>query len=333
MPGGGYDFVPLMEGVREWTAGADLALCNLEVPLAPPGQAVTGYPVFGAPGELVPALAELGWDGCATATNHALDRGAAGVDHTLDVLDAAGLGHVGTARSDAEAAAPQLYRLERGGRELVVAQLSATTIMNGQAAPASSPWAVTRADVAVMTGQARAAREAGADVVVANVHWGVEYTHSPVDEQLRIAAELARGGQVDVLIGSHSHVPQPIDRLPGGPRGEGMWVVYSMGNFLSNQDEACCTMETATGIMTTATVRVAADGPAAVTALDWAPVTVDRADSRRIYPLDELVRGARPDGLGLDATTVAARHVRVTEVMGAERMRTEPPTRRATLRR
>jgi len=325
LPGGGYDFVPLMAGVRDWTAGADLALCSLEVPLAPPGQEITGYPVFGAPGELVTALAELGWDGCATATNHAMDRGQAGAAHTLDMLDAAGLGHVGTARSAAEAAAPQLYRLERGGREIVVAQLSATTVVNGPATPADAPWALTMADAPGLTERARAAREAGADVVVASLHWGVEYAHSPGDEQLRLAEALAHGGQVDVLLGSHSHVPQPIDRLPGGPRDEGMWVVYSMGNFLSNQDEACCTMETATGLMTTATVQVPADGPAAVTALDWAPVTVDLADRRRIYPLNDLAAGARPEGLGLDAATIAARDVRVTEVMGTARERTEAP--------
>ncbi|PFG38456.1 poly-gamma-glutamate synthesis protein (capsule biosynthesis protein) [Georgenia soli] len=325
LPGGGYDFVPLMAGVREWTAGADLALCSLEVPLAPPGQEVTGYPVFGAPAELVTALAELGWDGCATATNHALDRGTAGVTHTLDMLDAAGLGHVGTARSAAEAAAPQLYRLERGGRTIVVAHLSATAVVNGRAGPSATDRSVTGADPAALTEQARTAREAGADVVVANLHWGVEYAHSPDAEQLRIATALAQGGQVDVVLGSHPHVPQPIDRLPGGPRGEGMWVAWSMGNFLSNQDEECCTMETATGVMTTATVQVPARGPAAVTALEWTPVTVDVAESRRVHALNDLAAGVRPDGLGLDAATIAARDARVSEVMGTEGERLQAP--------
>lgn len=323
LPGGGYDFVPLMAGVEEWTAGADLALCSLEVPLAPPGEEVSAYPTFGAPGELVTALAELGWDGCATATNHALDRGLAGVDHTLDMLDAAGLGHVGTARDAGEAAQPQLYVLRRDGREIVVAQLAATTLLNGPPAPATAPWSVTRADTDALTAQARAAREAGADVVVANLHWGVEYVHSPTREQVEIATALADGGQIDLVLGNHSHVPQPIDHLPGGPDGAGMWVAWSMGNFLSNQDDDCCTMETATGLITTATVEVPADGPARVTGLDWAPVTVDRHGRHRIYPLLDLAAGAGPSGLGLDDATIAARAARVHEVMGADRVRNE----------
>ncbi|GAA4286757.1 hypothetical protein GCM10022262_11160 [Georgenia daeguensis] len=323
LPGGGYDFVPLMAGVEEWTAGADLALCSLEVPLAPPGEEVSAYPAFGAPGELVTALAELGWDGCATATNHALDRGLAGVSHTLDMLDAAGLGHVGTARDAGEAAQPQLYVLRRGEREIVVAHLAATTLLNGPAAPAAAPWAVTRADAGALTEQARAAREAGADVVVASLHWGVEYVHSPTREQLEIAAALADGGQIDVVLGNHSHVPQPIEQLPGGPDGAGMWVAWSMGNFLSNQDDECCTMETATGVMTTTTVEVPADGPARVTGLGWAPVTVDRDGEHRIYPLLDLAAGAGPSGLRLDDATIASRAARVTEVMGADRVRRE----------
>src|SRR5690606_11687247 len=73
----GYDFVPMMEATAEYTRGADLALCNFEVPLAPPGTAPTGYPMFGAPTELAADVARLGWDGCSTGTNHSLDRGMA----------------------------------------------------------------------------------------------------------------------------------------------------------------------------------------------------------------------------------------------------------------
>jgi poly-gamma-glutamate synthesis protein (capsule biosynthesis protein) len=60
------------------------------------------------------------------------------------------------------------------------------------------------------------------------------------------AATLAASGQVDVVLGGHSHVPQPLIRLDGGADGDGMWVGYSMGNFLSNQDEKCCDITTAT---------------------------------------------------------------------------------------
>ncbi|WP_255347162.1 CapA family protein [Cellulomonas sp. KRMCY2] len=102
----GYDFAPLLAPIQPWVAGADLALCHLEVPIAPPGTPTSGYPMFGAPVEITASLAANGWDGCSTASNHSVDRGLAGVVTTLDALDAAGLGHVGTARTAEEAAAP-----------------------------------------------------------------------------------------------------------------------------------------------------------------------------------------------------------------------------------
>ncbi|MFC7405306.1 CapA family protein [Georgenia alba] len=325
LPGGGWDFVPLMSGVEEWTAGADLALCSLEVPLAPPGEEISAYPVFGAPEELVAGLGELGWDGCNLATNHSMDRGVAGLEHTLDVLDEAGMGHVGTARTQRESAQPQLYTLQRGGRELTVAHLAATTVDNGLPPPAATPWAVTAADPEALNRQARAAREAGADIVVASIHWGTEYVHEPIEEQLEIADALAEGGQIDVIFGNHSHTPQPLERLDGGPAGTGMWVAWSMGNFLSNQDDQCCTMETGTGVMVNATVAAPAGAPARVTGLDWAPVTVDRAGGQRIWPLEDLLGGNRPEGLTLDDATLAERRARVTEVMGTGRERQGPP--------
>lgn len=114
--GDGYDFVPLMEPAAEYTRGADLALCNLEVPLIRPGQQPSSYPMFGAPPVLAQNLADLGWDGCSTANNHSLDRGFDALQNTLDLFDEAGLGHAGTARTEAEAARPQIYWSARARR-------------------------------------------------------------------------------------------------------------------------------------------------------------------------------------------------------------------------
>ncbi|MFD1504165.1 CapA family protein [Georgenia yuyongxinii] len=322
-PDGSYDFVPLMAGLEPWTAGGDLALCSLEVPLAPPGEEVTAYPAFGAPDELVAALADLGWDGCATATNHALDRGLPGLRHTVDVLAAAGLGYVGTARTPAEAAAPQRYVLERAGRRLVVAHLSTTLVLNGPPLPAESAWSLGT-NVAVLVAQARLARQTGADLVVVSMHWGTEYLGAPDATQREAAATLAASGQIDLVLGSHPHVPQPIEHLPGGPDGTGTWVVWSMGNFISNQDSVCCVPETATGLVVTATVLAPSGFPARVTAVDWTAVTVDRAGGQRIYPLHALSTAPAP-GVTLDAATLADRSARVQQVMGSPE-RTVPPT-------
>ena len=76
---------------------------------------------------------------------------------------------------------------------------------------------------------ARAAREAGADLVVVSMHWGTEYVSEPIEEQTVIADQLATSGEVDLVLGNHSHVPEPVQKIDGGPNGAGMWVVWSMG--------------------------------------------------------------------------------------------------------
>lgn len=79
--GDGYDFRPLMDGVSELIEGADLALCGLEVPIAPEGVEPVGYPVFAAPPELADDLASAGFHGCSTANNHSFDQGEIGRAH------------------------------------------------------------------------------------------------------------------------------------------------------------------------------------------------------------------------------------------------------------
>lgn len=325
--GGSYDFASLFAPVQPFIAGADLALCHMEVPVAPPGSSPSGFPMFGAPPELVPGLAAAGWDGCSTASNHSVDRGAAGVTATLDAFDAAGLGHVGTARTAEEAAAPQIYTLYREGQFIRVAHIAATYGTNGLPVPADSPWMVQLIDTAGLIAQANAAREAGADVVVASIHCCVEYTSQPTARQEEIANELAASGAIDLLIGHHAHVPQPVVELPGGPRGEGMWVAYGLGNFISNQGpHAGLSAETQNGLMIIAHLRKPEDGPVTVDGVDWTAITVDRAAGHRVESLSAAA--ATGSGTGtLSAAQVAERRALVAGVAGpAAPEATAPPT-------
>ncbi|GAB2460039.1 CapA family protein [Xylanimonas ulmi] len=321
---GVLDYSAVLSGLDAWVQGADLALCHFETPVAPPGQQVTTYPVFGVPAQIVTDLAEQGWDGCSTASNHSVDRALPGLVATLDAFDAAGLGHAGTARTQAEADAPQLYTLEREGRALTVAHLSITYGLNGLPMPADAPWAVHLIDVEATLAQAAAARGAGADLVVVSLHDGVEYRAEPTQDQIAVSSALADSGLIDLVIGHHAHVPQPIVRLDGGPGGVGMWVAYGLGNMVSNQSVDCCTAASSNGVLMTATVVAQPDGPARVTGVEWTATTVDRAAGHRVRVLAEAL--ADPASGTLSPAELAARDQRVRDVVGGQAPeRTTPP--------
>lgn len=227
LPGGGFDFAPQLAAARPDIAAADLGLCHLEVPLDPDGP-YRSYPIFNAPAELADAIAATGWDVCSTASNHSADQGFTGVVQTLDVLDAAGVGHRGMARSPEEAVAPRLHDVAG----VAVGLLSATYGLNGLPAPGGHEWAVQRIDVPVLLQRAGELRAAGADVVVVSLHWGAEYQHAPTAFQRTVAEQLLSDGRVDAIIGHHAHVVQPVQWIAGRP------VVYGLGNFLSGQRHA-----------------------------------------------------------------------------------------------
>ena len=325
--GGGGDIEPLIAAARPWSEGVDLALCGMEVPVAPDG-VPSGYPVFGSTTAVVDALSRSGWDGCATASNHSWDRGFDGVVTTADALRADSMGYSGTNRTQAEAAAPyQLYELTRGGMTVTVAQLSSTYGLNGFSA--DPDWAVNLNDVAWVEAQARAAREAGADVVVLHAQIGEEYSPDPVPAQTEFAQAVAQTGQVDVLFGAHPHVPETNELLPGGPGGRGMWVSYSAGNFISNQSEELGTVLVSVGLFVWVDVVVTqdADGTrsAGVEALHWHPFTVDLGGGHRLVDLAAAQQGRVPADSTLSAEEIDRRWQAVTEVVNAQTLTDDPP--------
>jgi hypothetical protein len=273
--GSGYDFAGMLAPVAPLISGADLAICHLETPIHPE-RAVSGYPVFNAPPQLADALVATGYDGCSFASNHSLDATASGVVATLDVLDAAGLGHAGAARTAEEAATPRLY--DAGG--IRIAHLSSTYGLNGFSLPADRPWLVNLNDAEAILGQARAARAAGAEIVIASIHWGVEYQRDPTAEQRALAEQLLADPDIDLIIGHHAHVVQPVGMVGFE------YVVYGLGNFLTNQSANCCVAASQDGVIVQVTVGDAAPGgPAVVQAVDAVPTWVDRARGYRVLPV------------------------------------------------
>lgn len=216
------DFSRILGAIKPMVSSADVAICHMETPVAAPGDPWTGYPIFNAPLGLVETTAELGYDSCSTASNHVVDYGEAGLVRTLDALDRVGVKHAGSARNPQEAAAPTIL----DARGVKVGHLSYTFSFNGMPLPDGKPWASNLIDVPAVLAGARRAREAGADVVVVSMHWGTEYQNEADEGQKGLAAQLLASPDIDLIIGTHAHVVQPLERI--GDK----WVEYGMGNIL-----------------------------------------------------------------------------------------------------
>ncbi len=221
----GYDYKPCFRYIRPYFQEADLVVGNLEVTLA--GPPYKGYPHFSSPDELADALQWAGFDLLLTANNHALDREAAGLARTINQLDNRGLFHTGTFTGPEQRKRYYPLVLEKNG--IRIALLNYTYGTNGL--KVRPPFMINRIDTVLMRQDLQKAVTAGPDFIVVTMHWGDEYQINESHQQRKLASFLFRHG-ADAIIGSHPHVVQPIRE-----DGNGHLVVYSMGNFISNQRE------------------------------------------------------------------------------------------------
>ncbi len=296
-----YQFSSQFADIEPYLAASDVSICNMEIPVKAPGEGPTGFPVFGAPYELVEELSLSGFTGCTTASNHAMDQGFSGLARTLDAFDEAGMGHQGTARTAEESQQAQFYTVEKGDVTLTIANIAATYGTNGIPLADDAPWSVSFIESEELIQKAREARAAGADIVVASLHCcGVEYITYPDEGQLDTTQALAASGEVDIVISHHAHVPKPMQLLEGGPNGNGMWVAYGLGNMISNQGARWGQMEeTESGLLAFFFVDFDGVNPPVVTEASWATVTVDYANGYRLIVANEegvevAAQGDRP---------------------------------------
>ncbi len=229
---GARDFSEMFAGVRTTVEAADLAICHLEVPLANADGPFTGFPTFSAPPEVATALAGAGYDTCSTASNHTFDQGAQGARTTLDVLDRAKIGHTGSARSQKESRKPLITEVNG----VKVGQVSYTFGYNVGTEP-PEPWMANVLEVDRVLAATRAAKQAGAQVVIASLHWGNEDQSAPTPFQRQTARKLLADSSVDLIVGHHAHVVQPFERI------NGKWVAYGLGNQIARHEEPRGTTE------------------------------------------------------------------------------------------
>jgi poly-gamma-glutamate capsule biosynthesis protein CapA/YwtB (metallophosphatase superfamily) len=281
---GSYDFAPMLAGMKPVIASADLAICHEEVPLAKPAGPYRNFPLFAVPPQVVRAIAATGYDVCTTASNHAVDQGFAGLKRTLDEFDRAKIAHVGTARSKIEAERPMIFTTKQGVKIAIVA---ATFSLNGLPMPEGKPWAVQRLSAKSLLRQAHRARTAGADIVLAAVHLGTEYSTSENAQQVKLAWALTASPDVDLVYMHHAHVVQPWSTV------NKKWVLYGVGNTVAQHAaNAPRGSEGATGRFTFTRVG---DGRFTVSKAEYIPTLVTRYQPgrpARLYQVSTALKAA-----------------------------------------
>jgi len=320
---GASGFEELMKGVKEELGEADLTIANLEVPLAEgltkqryrdssgrlvsrktevaggdyyDGRAYTNYPVFNAHPSFGTAVANLGIDVVTTANNHALDRASNGVDSTLDALDKAGVGHVGTARHDPSSDAMPFHGrfIKKTVDGVEVGILSYTDLINVGAGKDEQDQVSEFRDGKYLEDIKRAREQEGVDLVVVAPHWGKEDTHTPTSRQRALAQKLVDAG-ADVVVGSHPHVLQPVEKLVARDGREAV-VAYSLGNFFSGQNDTAARES----IILNLGITKPEEGRAYVNNMTFTPTFVEREGGRttegRVYRPVVLERGGEHAG-------------------------------------
>lgn len=250
--GKGYDWNECYSLIAPDITAADYAVCNLEVPLGG-GPDYSGYPCFSAPDNYALALKDAGFDMFLTANNHCLDRGDKGARATLMALDRLGVDHIGTYADSLQRT--RLVPFIKDIKGFKVGFLNYTYGTNG--IEPRDGIEVSMIDRDRMAREIKATRKAGAEIVVVAVHWGVEYVLLPGQAQKDLAQFLVDQG-VDMVIGGHPHVIQPMEVVRNEAENKDVLVVYSLGNLISNMKTA----DTRGGALVKARIERGADGKA-----------------------------------------------------------------------
>ena len=219
--GKGLDFRPMFDRIRSVISAVDYAVCHLELPIKPEDEGPT--PTYWSPPEIVPAVADAGFDRCSTASNHSLDRGTSGIDRTLQAIADAGITQNGIARTEDEA---RVQVIEANGFK--IAHLSYTYATPKLAPPSDEPWRVNYIKRTKMRDDIKAARAAGAEYVILSLHFGSTMITAPSDFQKKTVRWLWDNTDVDLIVGCHAHVIQPATN-----RGD-RYAFYGLGNHLAS---------------------------------------------------------------------------------------------------
>jgi len=234
----GYDFAPMLSYIKDIMADADYTVANVDGPMGGAGKrGYKGYPQFNTPPHLMKNLKDIGVDMLTLANNHALDTYFDGLKAQIEACISIGMDYVGAARTQEEDDTPVVKEIN-GIKVGFLNYTQSTNTMENHSDKEASIYGLDICKHADFEADARAARDAGAEVLVAYMHWGEEYNRNPGSDQRTYGSKLVAAG-VDVIVGGHPHVVQPAYWLEGTRTSDGgmqrTLCLASMGNFLSDQ--------------------------------------------------------------------------------------------------
>lgn len=219
-----YDYSNSFLYIKDILSEPDFTIGNLEVTLG--SKPYSGYPMFSSPPALAAAVKNAGVDVLGTANNHSCDRKEKGIIKTINLLDSLKITHTGTFKNQTHKEKSGVTILEKNG--IKIGLLNYTYGTNGIAISDSSM--VNFLDKKTILNDISNAQKTKPDVLIAFVHWGLEYKDLPVEDQKKWFTFFKENG-VSIVIGSHPHVVEPME----WNKTDKTLVVYSLGNFISNQ--------------------------------------------------------------------------------------------------
>lgn len=277
---GEYSFDYMFSAIKPYIENADIAVGNLETTLAGKAKKYTGYPQFNAPEQLAWALKNTGFDVLTLANNHSLDRRFYGVQHTIEVLEQAGIQHTGTARTQEEQ--DKVLMIDVKG--IKIAFMAYTYGTNGIPMDKGKNYSVNLLDKNKIARDIEEAKKQGADLLCVSMHFGEEYKQVPNATQKEWVKFLTDRG-VDIVLGSHPHVLQPM-----GFEGDS-FVIYSLGNFVSAQTTRPRNSSIILHIMITKDFET---GETTIDSVDYIPIWTDLSkvsgkDHCMVLPVEKAI--------------------------------------------
>ena len=269
---GSYDFSKMLELVKPIIQSYDLAFYNQESILGGVELGLSSYPRFNAPKEVGDAFLDLGFNLVSLANNHTLDKGKEGIYSSLDYWrNKENIMTAGSYSSEENRITPNI--MVKNG--ITYAVFAYRTTRNGLNTFKDEPYLITVYDEELVKADIERLRDK-VDLLMVSMHWGEEYTHNPTEEQ-KIIAEYLASLNVDIIIGHHPHVVQPIDFI-----GNTM-VIYSLGNFIASQYG----INKLTGLMAGVTVKK-------TTIDDQTTITLEEPTAQLVY-IDSTITNYRHD--------------------------------------